>query len=95
MDKLTQDYLHKLELKDKTYGQRAKTSTSLAKCRQDRRLNKDITEEIQPLVDWLNDNNNIKAINKLKEVLGSVRKQENYHGNRRYYPRILKDGDVI
>lgn len=38
MDRLTQDYLHKLELDGLDYKERAKVATSLAKCRQARLL---------------------------------------------------------
>ena len=37
MDRLTQDYLHKLELDGLDYKERAKVATQLAKCRQARR----------------------------------------------------------
>lgn len=36
MDRLTQDYLHKLELDGLDYKERAKVATQLAKCRQTR-----------------------------------------------------------
>lgn len=41
MDRLTQDYLHKLELENLDYKERAKVATQLAKCRQSRRECKD------------------------------------------------------
>ena len=37
MDRLTQDYLHKLELDNLDYKERAKVATQIAKCRQARR----------------------------------------------------------
>ena len=36
MDRLTQDYLHKLELDNLDYKERAKVATQIAKCRQAR-----------------------------------------------------------
>ena len=44
MDRLTQDYLHKLELDGLDYKERAKVATQLAKCRQARRECKDTVE---------------------------------------------------
>lgn len=49
MDRLTQDYLHKLELDGLDYKERAKVATSLAKCRQARREYKDTVEILEPL----------------------------------------------
>jgi hypothetical protein len=33
----------------------------------------------------------MKVINQLKQVLGEVRKQENYHKDRFYIPKVLKE----
>lgn len=52
MDRLTQDYLHKLELDGLDYKERAKVATSLAKCRQARREYKDTVEILEPLVQF-------------------------------------------
>lgn len=52
MDRLTQDYLHKLELDGLDYKERAKVATQLAKCRQARRECKDmslLTESLRSL----------------------------------------------
>ena len=54
MDKLTQDYLHSLELDGLKYEERAKIATQLAKCRQERREHKDTTMILEPLVQYLN-----------------------------------------
>lgn len=53
MDRLTQDYLHKLELDGLDYKERAKVATQLAKCRQARRECKDTVEILEPLVQFL------------------------------------------
>lgn len=52
MDRLTQDYLHKLELDNLDYKERAKVATQIAKCRQARRACKDTVEVLKPLVDF-------------------------------------------
>lgn len=56
-----------------------------------RRYFKDRIEEYQPLIDFASDPQNKKIIDKLTQVLGEMRKQERYHNNRTYYPRILKE----
>lgn len=90
-EKLTQDYLHSLELDDLKCNERSKLATKLAANRKDRRYYKDRVEELEPIVQWASDSANIKTINQLKQALGQVRKQENYHKDRTYCPRILKE----
>ena len=92
-DKITQDLLHKLELENTGYKERNKIATVLATCRKDRRFYKDQIEELQPLHDFLNDQKHKQSIEQLKQVLGKIRKAEDYHKNRCYYPRILRDAE--
>ena len=96
-DKLTQDLLHKLELDDLSTGEKNKIATQLKYCRKDRRYWKDVVEELEPFV-AIFDNTGSKAkeaeaskrtINLLREALGKTRKQEAYHADRRYKPRII------
>lgn len=89
-DKLTQDYLHSIELDNLKYEERNKIATKLVINRKDRRYYKDIVEEYEPIVEFLDDSNNKKIINQLTQVLGKVRKQEERHKNRVYIPRVLK-----
>ena len=90
-DKATQDLLHTLELDDLGYRERAKLSTKLRDIRRGRRAYKDSVEELTPLLDYIEHNK--KALDNLRNTLGELRKQERYHENRRYYPRIIKGGD--
>jgi hypothetical protein len=94
-DKLTQDLLHKLELDKLTTVDKNKIATQLKYCRQDRRYYKDRVEELKPFMTLFNgdDHSTIhnKFINKLQNALGQTRKVEEYHNNRTYNPRILKD----
>lgn len=101
-DKLKCDLLHKIELEyyeDKNEERRLQTQ--LKYCLKDRRYYKDRVEELLPFVNlFLSEEKNreaavkscITVINHLKQSLGEVRKIENYHANRVYKPRILKDG---
>lgn len=89
MDRLTQDYLHKLELDGLKYEERAKVATQLAKCRQERREHKDTVMILEPLVQYLSSDKGRQLSNLLKEVLGKTRKAEEKMENRVYYPRVL------
>ncbi|MEE1303255.1 MAG: hypothetical protein UHD64_10770, partial [Bacteroidales bacterium] len=87
-EQLTQDYLHSLELDGLKYDERSKLATKLAINRKDRRYYKDRVEELDPIINWASDPTTVKAINQLKQALGAVRKQEGYHKDRTYYPRV-------
>lgn len=92
-DKLCQDLLHTLELEKTTYNERAKIATKLVTNRKDRRYFKDNVQIMQDLNEWTV--NHKPAIEKLKQVLGSIRKIEKYHKNREYIPKILKTEGMI
>ena len=83
----SQDLLHQIELKD-TYAERCKTATKLATVRRDRRYYKDMKQEAELLYDYKHEY--CKAINELQQVLGRMRKIEEYHADRSYIPRIIK-----
>ena len=86
-DDASQDLLHQIELKD-TYTERCKTATKLATVRRDRRYYKDMKQEAELLYDYKHEYS--KAINELQQVLGRMRKVEEYHAERNYIPRIIK-----
>lgn len=102
-DKLTQDLLHKLELESLSTGEKNKIATQLKYCRKDRRYWKDIVEETESFVNMFNQTEaslsdgkkkaeveaNRRFINMLRETLGKTRRQEGYHANRSYKPRII------
>lgn len=89
MDKLTQDYLHKLELDSLNYKERAKVATQLARCRQLRREHKDTAEILEPLVQFLDSEKGKTLLNLMREVLGKTRKTEERMETRTYIPRVL------
>jgi len=91
LEQLTQDYLHKLELDNLNYKERAKVATALAKCRQERRSCKDTVEALTPLVEFLESDKGKNLLNLMKEVLGKTRKVEHKMENRTYHPRVLKE----
>lgn len=92
-EKLTQDYLHSLELDDLKCEERSKLATKLAINRKDRRYYKDRVEELEPITKFFSDSKNKKVINDLTQVLGAVRREESYHKDRVYIPKVLK-GDL-
>lgn len=106
-DKLTQDLLHRLELESLSTGEKNKIATQLKYCRKDRRYWKDIVEETESFVNMFNQTEasqadskkkaeieaNRRFINMLRETLGKTRRQEGYHANRSYKPRIILPKD--
>jgi len=91
-EKRQEDLLHEIEF-SKVANERNKLTTKLHKCREKRRKYKDIKEELEPIVEFANDPANKKVIDKLSsQLLGQVRKVENYHENR-VYKRRLKEGE--
>ena len=69
------------------YHERARLGKYLSEVRKERRKHKDAVEELGPIVQFMHENR--KAINAMEQLLGAVRKQEKYHGNRRYHPKVL------
>ena len=91
LDKLTQDYLHKLELDGLNYKERARVATSLARCRQERRESKDMATILEPLVQFLDSEKGRQIMSLMKEVLGKTRRVEKGMECRRYIPRVLEE----
>jgi len=89
LDRLTQDYLHKLEFGGLDYKERAKVATSLARCRQQRRNCKDTVEVLDPLVQFLESDKGKTLFNLVREALGKTRKVEERMEARAYVPRVL------
>lgn len=89
LDRLTQDYLHSLELDGLDYKERAKVATALARCRQQRRNCKDTVEVLEPLVQFLESDKGKNLYNLVREALGKTRKVEERMETRTYVPRVL------
>lgn len=86
LDKLTQDYLHDIELGDFDYKGRAKIATKLKETRQARRKCKDITIPLEPVKEWVQLHRG--TINELQQLLGKVRKEEKALNNRIYIRKV-------
>ena len=89
LDKLTQDYLHDIELGDFDYKGRAKIATKLKETRQARRKYKDVTLTLQPVKEWVQLHKG--TINELQQTLGKVRKEEKALTNRIYIRKVDTD----
>lgn len=86
-ERITQDYLHKLELEGLNYRERSKIATQLSINRQARRNYKDAVEELEPIVVFFEDQKNRAILSAMSQLLGQVRKVENYHQKRFYIPK--------
>ena len=94
MNKLTQDYLHMLELKDLYDMELVRFGEELRDCRRKRREYKDSCDRLQPFVDFLETEKGKTTHNQLKQLLGKVRETEKRLINRQYIPRILKEEEL-
>lgn len=95
LDKLTQDYLHKLELTDTKYKEKAKIATELSKIRKKRREHKDSLEILRPFYNFLQSPNGKNMKNNLSEVLGQTRKSEQKLGDKKYWFRVLQEPPIV
>ena len=86
LDKLTQDYLHDIELGDFDYKGRAKIATKLKETRKARRKYKDIAVPLEPVKEWVLLHRG--TINELQQLLGKVRKEEKALNNRIYIRKV-------
>lgn len=91
LDRLTQDYLHQLELGDLHYRDRAKVATKLAECRRLRRASKDTVEILEPFVEFIDSEKGKQTMNLMREALGKTRKAERYMETRTYRYKELKE----
>lgn len=87
---LTQDIEHKIELEKLTYHEIARLGLMLRGARKKRRQAKDLSEILEPLVLWIEENET--SIKALERTLGKMRAKEKNHSLRRYAPRVLNEG---
>ena len=90
LDRLTQDYLHMLELDHLDYRERAKIATKIMKCRQERRASKDTAETLEPLIQFLDSDKGRNMMNLMREVQGKTRRVEERMANRTYHYKVYK-----
>lgn len=91
LDRLTQDYLHQLELNNLDYHERARVATQLAKTRQLRRVSKDTVEILEPFMEFMGSDKGKHIMNFMREALGKTRKVESRMENRTYRYKVLEE----
>lgn len=89
-DRRLQDLIHEMEFAaDK--AERNRIATRLHNSRVLRRQNKDIVKRDEALVKFFEDPGNRAMLNKMRQLLGRQRKEEEYlAGERVYKPRVGK-----
>ncbi|MEY8357120.1 hypothetical protein AALB39_27775 [Lachnospiraceae bacterium 54-53] len=86
-DKRLQDLLHAMEFSE-TRSEADKVTTKLRRSRKARRESKDAVRRNQLIVEFFNDQNNKTTLNRMRQLLGKQRKEEEYlNGDRVYKPR--------
>lgn len=87
-DKRLQDLLHEIELApDK--AERNRAATRLQQSRKTRRENKDAVKLYEQIVQFFGEQSNRKVLDKMRQLLGRQRKEEEYlYSERTYKPRV-------
>lgn len=82
-----QDFLHEIEFaSDK--AERNRAVTKLQQSRKRRRENKDIVLKTEKIVKFFQEQNNRATLNRMRQLLGQQRKEEEYlNSERTYKPR--------
>lgn len=93
LEKLTQDYLHMLELSELSYHEKAGIAEKLKECRIERRAAKDMTAVLEPITEFLNGERGKLLVGQLQQVLGKMRKAEKQIEQRTYTPKVLSKDD--
>ena len=83
-DKRLQDLLHAMGFSE-TRSEADKVTTQLRRSRKQRRESKDAVKRYQLIVEFFNDQNNKATLNKMRQLLGRQRKEEEYLGSKRIY----------
>lgn len=87
-EKRLQDLLHELEFAENENAKR-RAATKLQQSRRERRQQKDEMMRRELVVDFFNERANKGTLNKMRQLLGRQRKQEEYlDGERHYNPRV-------
>lgn len=87
-DKRLQDLLHEMEFAADR-AERNCVATRLQTSRKQRRKMKDLMKRNEQVVKFFEDEQNRKLLNKMRQLLGRQRKEEEYlEGERTYKPRV-------
>lgn len=83
-EKRLQDLLHGIEFSEGE-SEKNKVATKLKQSRRLRRENKDVMKRNQLIIEFFNDQNNKATLNKMRQLLGRQRKEEEYLSSKRVY----------
>lgn len=94
-DKELSDLVHQAELNTLSQNEKAKAYTEISHNRRDRRYWKNKVDQFEPLYTFLSTSKEYKlSLEQLKQILGKVRKAEDYLENRKYKPKAKKNQQV-
>ena len=94
-DKELSDLVHQAELNTLSQNEKAKAYTEISHNRRDRRYWKNKVDQFEPLYTFLGTSKEYKlSLEQLKQILGKVRKAEDYLENRKYKPKAKKNQQV-
>lgn len=89
-DQRLQDLLHELEFSENE-NEKRRAGTRLAQSRRERRKCKDEMNRMRLVVEFFNEPAHKHTLNKMRQLLGKQRKEEEYlNGDRIYKPRVPK-----
>ena len=88
-EKLTQDYLHAIELEATNYHERARIATALQRCRQVRRCYKKQVYATEQVVAYLRSAAGQRLLGQLEHLGNTARNGERLAKASHYAPRIL------
>lgn len=87
-DKRLQDLIHELEFSANT-AEKNRVATRLRNSRRERRRNKDIVKKNELIVEFFREKNHKDTLNKLRQLLGRQRREEEYlESDQTYKPRV-------
>ena len=88
-DRRLQDLLHEIEFAaDK--NERNRTATKLQQSRKLRRENKDVVKRNERLVKFFEEQKNRDTLNRMRQLLGQQRKEEEYLNSERIYKKRVE-----
>ena len=94
-DKRLQDLLHDLEFTANA-KEKNRVATNLKESRKTRREYKDKVQMLESIVQFFEDEQNAKVLNKLTQLLGKQRKNEEYiFSDRSYRYRVIEEKETI
>ena len=89
-DKRLQDLLHELEFaKDK--AERNRVATKLQRSRRERRRQKDEMMRLELIVQFFDEQTPKSTVNKMRQLLGRQRKQEEFLSGERHYNKRVQE----